>query len=317
MQLTDIGQSTLDLQQTGEARLQEICDRYVLTNASYAHIDTSLQIVHGCTTFPTDWVNYYTDNNLILADPLIRYGASTIAPLEWSAYSAQPEYAPMFEAAKRFGVGCQGISIPTIGPFGNLGLFTVTSNLPATRWQSKVQKLLPELRHEAQLLHLLALDVIDITLDFPAESLSGDERDVLRMLAAGLSPQSIARQIGFSSGLVNILTDSIMTKFRSNTIEQAVGRAVSVGTLLWTDFFANPVLEVVDRDQRVLLGGIVYWTRNNYEIISFDRGRQVRDLASFVPVEAASLSERFLISIEAIAGAFGEDADRKIWVKNL
>ena len=152
---------------------------------------------------------------------------------------------------------------------------------------------------------------------FPAEPLSGDERDVLIMLAAGLSLQSIARQVGFSSGLVDILMDSIMTKFRSNTIEQAVGRAVGVGTIQWTDFFANPVVEVVDRDQRALLGGIVCWTRNIYEIISFDRGRQVRDLTSFVPVEAASLSGRFHISIKAITAAFGEDADQKIWVRNL
>ncbi|MFA3919388.1 helix-turn-helix transcriptional regulator [Ruegeria hyattellae] len=152
---------------------------------------------------------------------------------------------------------------------------------------------------------------------FPAEPLSGDERDVLIMLAAGLSPQSIVRQVGFSSGLVDILSDSIMSKFRSNTIEQAVGRAVSVGTLQWTDFFANPVLEVVDRDQRVLLGGIVHWTRNNYEIISFDWGRQVWDLTSFVPVEAVTLSRRFQISVEAVNAAFDKDAYRKVWIRNL
>lgn len=152
---------------------------------------------------------------------------------------------------------------------------------------------------------------------FPAEPLSGDERDVLIMLAAGLSLQSIDRQVGFSSGLVDILAHSIRTKFRSDTIEQAVGRAVGVGTLQWTDFFANPVLEVVDRNQRVLLGGIVHWTRNSYEIISFDWGRQVRDHTSFVPVETATLSRRFHISVEAIIAVFGKDADRKIWVRNL
>jgi hypothetical protein len=36
-----------------------------------------------------------------------------------------------------------------------------------------------------------------------------------------------------------------------------------------------------------------------------------------IPVEAATLSRRFHISVEAIIAAFGKDADRKIWVRNL
>ena len=161
MKIADIGSSELDIKQTGEARLQEICARFGLENASYAHIDRSQNIVHGCTTFPSNWVRHYVENDLILADPLIRFGASIIAPMDWTAFDSQSEFAPLFEAARKFGVGEHGISVPVINPFGERGVFTVTSNMSRLEWDALVSKILPSLRHEAQILHLLALDVID------------------------------------------------------------------------------------------------------------------------------------------------------------
>ena len=161
MKIADIGNSELDFRQTGEARLQEICSRFGLENASYAHIDKYHNVVHGCTTFPAEWVRHYVDNDLVLADPLIRFGAAMIAPIDWAVFDDQREHAPLFEAAREFGVGQNGLSIPVINPFGERGVFTVTSNLTRADWDALVAKMLPALRHEAQVLHLLALDVID------------------------------------------------------------------------------------------------------------------------------------------------------------
>ena len=196
MKIADIGRSELDFMQTGEARLQEICGRFGFENASYAHIDKSKNIVHGCTTFPAEWTRHYIENDLILSDPLIRFGATMIAPIDWTAFDNQSDYAALFEAARKFGVGRNGLTIPVINPFGERGVFTVTSNAPRAEWRGIDREDAPcpaprspdtapacARRHRNRLQLSIGL-------------LSGDELDVLKMLASGLIPSVIAKQTG-------------------------------------------------------------------------------------------------------------------------
>ncbi|MES0827950.1 autoinducer binding domain-containing protein [Ruegeria sp. SCP11] len=317
MKIADIGRSELDFRQTGEARLQEICQRFALENASYAHIDKHHNVVHGCTTFPADWVRHYVENDLVLVDPLIRFGATMIAPIDWSVFDNQADYAALFEAARKFGVGRNGLSIPVINPFGERGVFTVTSNAPRPEWDALITRMLPTLRHEAQVLHLLALDVIETVFNFPSDSLSGDELDVLKMLASGLIPSVIARQTGHASRTVEVLTASITTKLKSRTIEQAVARAVSTGFLKWSDFFADPVAEIVDAERRMLCGGIVRWSGRSHELISFEEGRTVRNLDSFQAVRVADLMKDFNLDAERILEELGYDRDQSVRIRYL
>ncbi|SMO83934.1 LuxR family transcriptional regulator [Ruegeria faecimaris] len=317
MKIADIGNSELDFRQTGEARLQEICSRFGLENASYAHIDKHQNVVHGCTTFPEEWVRYYVDNNLVLADPLIRFGATMIAPIDWAVFDSQQEHAPLFDAARKFGVGQHGLSIPVINPFGERGVFTVTSNAPRTEWDAMIAKMLPALRHEAQVLHLLALDVIETVFNFPSDSLSGDELDVLKMLASGLIPSVIARQLGHASRTVDALTASITTKLKSRTIEQAVARAVSTGFLKWSDFFADPVAELVNMESQQLCGGIVRWGGRSHELINFEDGRLVRNTDSFQPVQITKLAREFNLSANEVVEELGCNRDQRLWIRYL
>ncbi|SDX86058.1 DNA-binding transcriptional regulator, CsgD family [Ruegeria halocynthiae] len=317
MKIADIGNSELDFRQTGEARLQEICQRFGLENASYAHIDKHHNVVHGCTTFPEEWVRYYVDNDLVLADPLIRFGATMIAPIDWSAFDNQTDYAALFQAARKFGVGRNGLSIPVINPFGERGVFTVTSKSPRPEWDALIAKMLPALRHEAQVLHLLALDVIETVFNFPSDSLSGDELDVLKMLASGLIPSVIARQTGHASRTVDALTASITTKLKSRTIEQAVARAVSTGFLKWTDFFADPVAELADAERGVLSGGIVRWGGRSYEFIAFEEGRTVRNLESFHAVQVENLAREYNLDINEVLEAIGANKKQVVWIRRI
>lgn len=317
MKIADIGSSELDIRQTGETRLQEICNRFGLENASYVHIDKAQNVVHGCTTFSEDWVRHYVDNDLILADPLIRFGPSIIAPVDWTVFDSQPEFAPLFKAARKFGVGEHGVSVPVINPFGERGVFTVTSNMSRPEWDVLLPKILPSLRHEAQILHLLALDVIDSVFSFPLDALSDNERSILKMLASGLIPSVIARQTGFASRMVENLTASILTKLKSRSTEQAVARAVTAGILKWSDFFADPVAEIVDMNQQRLCGGIVRWTGNSHELISFEDGRFVRKLDSFQPTQVAAVAAEFKLDPREIAEVIGETVDQRVWVRYL
>ena len=81
--------------------------------------------------------------------------------------TTKSDYAALFEAARKFGVGRNGLTIPVINPFGERGVFTVTSNAPRAEWEELIATMLPALRHEAQILHLLALDVIETVFNFP------------------------------------------------------------------------------------------------------------------------------------------------------
>ena len=317
MKIADIGDSELNLRQTGETRLQEICSRFGLENASYAHVDKHHNVVHGCTTFPAEWVKHYVDYDLVLVDPLIRFGAAMIAPIDWAVFDDQCEHAPLFEAARMFGVGQHGLSIPVINLFGERGVFTVTSNLPRSDWDALVAKMLPALRHEAQVLHLLALDVIDTVFNFPTETLSDQEMDVLKMLASGLIPSVIARQTGLTSRIVHALTSSIVTKLKCQTTEQAVARAVSTGILKWTDFFADPVAEFADAEGQTLCGGIVRWSGRSHELITFEEGRAVRNLDSFQAVRIHDIARDFNLDAEGISEELGVKRDQGVWIRFL
>ncbi|MCL6285957.1 LuxR family transcriptional regulator [Ruegeria sp. 2012CJ41-6] len=317
MKIADIGNSELDFRQSGEARLQEICQRFGFENASYAHIDKHHNVVHGCTTFPAEWVRHYVDNDLVIADPLIRFGANMIAPIDWAVFDEQREHAPLFDAARKFGVGQNGLSIPVINPFGERGVFTVTSNAPRPEWDALVVRILPALRHEAQVLHLLALDVIETVFNFPSDSLSGEELDVLKMLASGLIPSVIARQLGHASRTVDALTASITTKLKSRTIEQAVARAVSTGFLKWSDFFADPVAELVNMESQRLCGGIVRWGGRSHELINFEDGRLVRNVDSFQSVQITDLAIEFNLSANEVVEELGCNRDQRLWIRYL
>ncbi|WP_171238909.1 autoinducer binding domain-containing protein [Ruegeria sp. HKCCA5763] len=317
MKIADIGSSELDFRQTGETRLQDICNRFGLENASYAHIDKHYNVVHGCTTFPEEWVRHYVDNDLVLVDPLIRFGATMIAPIDWSVFDNQADYAALFEAGREFGVGRNGLSIPVINPFGERGVFTVTSNAPRPEWDALIARMLPALRHEAQVLHLLALDVIETVFNFPSDSLSGDELDVLKMLASGLIPSVIARQTGHSSRMVEALTASITTKLKSRTIEQAVARAVSTGFLKWSDFFADPVAELVNMESQRLCGGIVRWSGRSHEFIAFEDGRLVRNADSFQPVQITDLAREFNLSANEVVEELTCNRDQRLRIRYL
>lgn len=212
-----------------------------------------------------------------------------IAPIDWAVFDDQREHAPLFDAARKFGVGQNGLSIPVINPFGERGIFTVTSNLPRPEWHALIAKMLPALRLEAQVLHLLALDVIDTVFNFPADSLFDQEMNVLKMLASGLVPTVIARQTGLSARIVHALTSSTFTKLKCRTTKQAVVRTVSTGILKWTDFFADPVAELADAEGRTLCGGIVRWSGRSHELIPFEDGRTVRNLESFQAVQVKKL----------------------------
>ena len=241
MKFVNIGDAKLDASQTGQTRLRELCDRFGFKHGCYAHVDLNRQVVHGFTTFPREWIEYYIKNRLFLTDPVINYATNAIAPTDCAKFASQPKYAQLFKAAKRFKIGCQAIAIPTISPLGDRGLLTLTSSLPLKRWKSDIPPMLPRLRHKAQLLHLLSLEVIDTSIDFSTDSLTPDERQLILMLSTGVPRSIISNQTTHTPRMVDILLDSIMTKLKSRTIEQAVCRAIRTGTLRCAGANANLV----------------------------------------------------------------------------
>ncbi|WP_271952262.1 helix-turn-helix domain-containing protein [Ruegeria faecimaris] len=188
---------------------------------------------------------------------------------------------------------------------------------PPAGFDPSVGNMLPALRHEAQVLHLLALDVIDTVFNFPTDALSDDEMDVLKMLASGLIPSVIARQAGLSSRIVHALTSSIVTKLKCRTTEQAVARAVTTGILKWTDFFADPVAELVDVERRTLCGGIVRWSGRSHELIAFEDGRTIRNLESFRAVQIEDLAKDFNLDANRFLEELGCNRDQCVWARHL
>ena len=166
---------------------------------------------------PKDWVNHYTSENYMIADPVVRWLYSNSGHIRWSDIRL-PDPRGVIEAAKRFGLG-YGVAISLHDPgtegqrsFGNFTRadreFTDTeiSQLSARLWRLHVS---------------LA----------PPTNLTEAELEALKMIKDGLLIKEIAARLGVSEGAVKQRIKSAKIKLRAKTSSQAVSAATGYGLI--------------------------------------------------------------------------------------
>jgi DNA-binding CsgD family transcriptional regulator len=225
MSVVDLSKLTFP-QSNFKTLLDSVCEKHELDFAAYAGIDPVARKVHGFVNYPVEWQAHYVKQGFEHKDPTLLMGARSIAPVDWQRLRNEQSFKTIFKAAHDFNIFDQGVTIPVRGPFGDIGLFSVTRDCSDREWGLLKKKILGDLQITAVHLHdhVMKTNVLNQKLMQPP--LSAREKEILQWIAAGKSQQDVADILSISNRTVEVHLRSSRSKLSALTTAQAVGRAI-------------------------------------------------------------------------------------------
>ena len=97
MLLEDLEKAIVDHTRSFEARLVLLCRKLGFDHAAYAHLNMTVGVISGFTTYPPAWVSAYTSRNLYEQDPIIRHGLEFTGPVDWAEFRDDARYRTFFD----------------------------------------------------------------------------------------------------------------------------------------------------------------------------------------------------------------------------
>ena len=230
MDIVDL--STVSPDDANRARfLDELCERLGLEFATYALRDPFSGRVLGHSNYPDAWRTHYIEHRLHRFDPTLSRAARSIAPVLWERMSTEDGFAPVFNAARDFGIPTTGVTIPVRGPFGECGLLSVARSGAREDWGRHLREIVGNLQVAAVHIHDNVMHHQTLAGIFSAPPLSSREREVLQWTAAGKTQQDIGDILAIATRTVEVHLRSARDKLGALTTPQAIGRAIRLGLI--------------------------------------------------------------------------------------
>lgn len=218
--VNDIGTDTF------EPFLEQICHELGFDFAAYAGRDIFNSGIHGFVNYPEGWKQHYLENGLHRIDPTLHSAQKSIAPVDWVRLKKSPEFEAVFAKARDFRIPDQGITIPVRGPYGDIGLLSVTRECSRDEWQKLKRANMPQLQQLAVHIHDAVMSSSEVRRALGPAPLSAREKETLQWAAVGKTQQDIADILGISSRTVEVHLRSCRDKLHALTTVQAVARAI-------------------------------------------------------------------------------------------
>jgi DNA-binding CsgD family transcriptional regulator len=211
--------------------LDQLCDWLEMDYAAYAGINPVDGTVHAHVNYPEDWKAHYTREGFHKIDPTLHVTRRSIAPVDWRRLDRDAHYRRVFDDARAYGIGEHGVTIPVRGPFGDIGMLSVTRRCRAAEWDRLANHVIGDLQTVAVHIHdtVMRSDILSRVLRHPA--LSKREKEILQWIAAGKSQQDIGDILLISHRTVEVHLRSAREKLYALTTAQAVGRGLSLGLI--------------------------------------------------------------------------------------
>lgn len=209
--------------------LHDLCENLELDYATYCAVNTVSDQVIGFTTYDDAWKEHYTSQRFQNIDPTLHLPMRSIAPIDWQRLREHRDFDRVFEHARDFKIKDQGLSVPIHGPYGEVGLISVTRDCSLGTWEKLRKNVITELQTAAVSLHdtVMQSDTLGYALRRP--QLSSRECEVLQWTAAGKSQIDIGVILTISSRTVEVHLRSARSKLSALSTPQAVGRAIGMG----------------------------------------------------------------------------------------
>ncbi|SDC91201.1 helix-turn-helix transcriptional regulator [Ruegeria marina] len=213
------------------AFLLQVREKFEMDHAAYAGINPAAGAIHGYVTYADDWKQHYQQQGFHMIDPTLHMSRRSIAPVDWSRLERNKEFKRVFCDAHDFGLCDQGLTIPVRGPYGDVGLLSVTRDCSSEEWRKLVSHVISDLQSMAVHIHdtVMSSDQLGQILYHPA--LSARELEILQWVAAGKSQQDIGDILLISHRTVEVHLRSSREKLCALTTAQAVGRAIGRGLI--------------------------------------------------------------------------------------
>lgn len=211
--------------------LRQLCDAYEFDHAAYAGINPMAGAIHGHVTYSDDWKQHYEEQEFQLIDPTLHMSKRSIAPVDWSRLERNEKFQKVFRDAGDFGLGDQGLTIPVRGPYGEIGLLSVTKNCAGGEWRDLTRNVIGDLQSAAVHFHDTVMHSDALTRILRPPNLTRRELEILQWTAAGKSQQDIGDILSISHRTVEVHLRSSREKLFALTTAQAVGRAVGLGLI--------------------------------------------------------------------------------------
>lgn len=230
MELIDLGDADHNATLFTEF-LDQICDRFEVDYAAYAGANPVSGKIHGFVNYPKTWTDHYTRQGLARFDPTLSSASRSIAPIDWKRLPRDDDFHNVFRDAHDFGISDIGLTIPVRGPFGDIGMLSVTRNCTPAEWAKISQSIVGDLQSVAVHLHDTVMRSDEMSKILRQPMLSKREREVLQWIAAGKTYMDVGEILSISDRTVEVHLRSAREKLRSLTTSQAVARAIGSGLI--------------------------------------------------------------------------------------
>jgi len=183
-------------------------------------------------TFPDDWVKRYINHQYSNIDPVLEQSRREARPFHWfdvdKKFTLSAQQKQFLRELKDAGL-TDGIAVPVFGPMGTIayfGLGCVNDTLKLTEGQQL------ELQFACLQTHNRYFELAHINTNQPSKPLSPREKQVLSLVAAGLSNNYIAERLGISENTVDTMMRRAFTKLGVNNRISAVLKGIGCGLIL-------------------------------------------------------------------------------------
>ncbi len=211
--------------------LDHVCRKLGFDYAAYAGTNPIDGSVHVYTNYPESWKAHYRDNGFHRLDPTLLTASRSIAPVDWRRVQSHVNFRRVFRDAHDFGIGELGLTVPVRGPYGDVGMLSVTRDCSIPEWDSLVRESVGELQSVSVHIHDVAMRSDTLSQILRRPQLSSRETEILQWIAAGKSQQDVADILGISQRTVEVHLSSGREKLGAVNTPQAVARAVALGII--------------------------------------------------------------------------------------
>lgn len=250
-----------ELSATFRRILEQLGFRYF---ACCSHVDPlwpprwSVMILH----YPTEWVRYFSDQQLYHVDPVYRHADRALRPFSWDAASflagLNPSQRGIMAEARSFGLE-HGYTIPIHLPGMPGRVQASCSVVPAGPSVERRNYLIVDIM--ANYMFAAAReDALQRHPRFSRARLSERERQCLALAASGMTDAGIARQLNLAPSTVHNHIANIAERLGATKRIQAAMFALEAGELSMGDILRSEISAVprrpVKRAPRVPTAGI-------------------------------------------------------------
>lgn len=183
-------------------------------------------------TFPDDWVKCYFTNRYAQIDPILEQCRREARPFHWfdvdKKFNLSDQQEQFLRELKNAGL-TDGIAVPVFGPMGTIayfGLGCVGETLDLTEQQEL------ELQFACLQTHNRYFELAHIYDMEPTKPLSPREKQVLSLVATGLSNNYIGERLGISENTVDTMIRRTFAKLGVNNRISAVLKGIGGGLIL-------------------------------------------------------------------------------------